>query len=410
MTALIRSERIAAGLLLLAAVVGLVVANTPAGPGLIAWADGHLALPAIGVDLSLRHWVSDGLLVVFFFIVAVELKHEFLAGGLNSVSAALVPAIAAVGGVIVPAGVYLAITAGSGFERGWPVPTATDIAFALGVLAVFGRGLPAAVRVFLLALAVLDDLIAIGIIAVFFTEDLAIVPLLVAVVGVVLFAVVGRLGVGRTGAVRVAVVALLVLIALVTWWATLSSGIHATIAGVALGFALPRLSGLRAAHALEPLSNGLVLPLFAFSAALVAIPAVGLAELAPAFWGIALALPLGKLVGITAGGLLGAWVARRRGSSGGLALPDLVTVSLLGGIGFTVSLLMSELAFAGLDEVRDEGTLAVLLGSGVSIVAAAVTLSIRSRRARRDGASADGDDDATRDDFPAHVDGGPVRA
>ncbi|MFT2753865.1 Na+/H+ antiporter NhaA [Clavibacter sp. Sh2088] len=409
MTALIRSERIAAGLLLLAAVAGLVVANTPAGAGLIAWADGHLAVPAIGVDLSLRHWVSDGLLVVFFFIVAVELKHEFLAGGLNSVSAALVPAIAAVGGVVVPAGVYLAITAGSGFERGWPVPTATDIAFALGVLAVFGRGLPAAVRVFLLALAVLDDLIAIGIIAVFFTTDLAIAPLVVAVAGVVLFAVVGRLGVGRTGAVRIAVVALLVIIALVTWWATLSSGIHATIAGVALGFALPRLSGLRAAHALEPLSNGIVLPLFAFSAALVAIPAIGLAELAPAFWGIALALPLGKLVGITAGGLLGAWIARRRGSAGGLGVPDLVTVSLLGGIGFTVSLLMSELAFAGLDEVRDEGTLAVLLGSGVAIVAAAVTLSIRSRRARRDGAPADGDD-AARDDFPAHADGGPARA
>ncbi|CCE76180.1 Na+/H+ antiporter NhaA [Clavibacter nebraskensis] len=412
MTSLIRSERVAAGLLLLAAVVGLVVANTPAGPGLLAWADGHVALPAIGVDLSLRHWVSDGLLVVFFFIVAVELKHEFLAGGLNSVSRALVPAIAAVGGVVVPAGVYLAITAGSGLERGWPVPTATDIAFALGVLAVFGRGLPAAVRVFLLALAVLDDLIAIGIIAVFFTTDLDLGALGLAVVGVVLFAVVGRLGVGRTGAARIAVVAPLVLIALVTWWATLSSGVHATIAGVALGFALPRLSGLRAAHALEPVSNGIVLPLFAFSAALVAIPAIGLAELAPAFWGIALALPLGKLVGITAGGLLGAWIARRRGSAAGLAaglaVPDLVTVSLLGGIGFTVSLLMSELAFAGLDEVRDEGTLAVLLGSGVAIVAAAVTLSIRSRRARRDGAA--DDDDATHDDFPAHAVGGPARA
>lgn len=243
MTSLIRSERVAAGLLLLAAVVGLVVANTPAGPGLLAWADGHLALPAIGIDLSLRHWVSDGLLVVFFFIVAVELKHEFLAGGLNSVSRALVPAIAAVGGVVVPALVYLAITAGSGLERGWPVPTATDIAFALGVLAVFGRGLPAAVRVFLLALAVLDDLIAIGIIAVFFTTDLDLGALAIAVAGVVLFAVVGRLGVGRTGAARIAVVALLVLVALVTWWATLSSGIHATIAGVALGFALPASPG-----------------------------------------------------------------------------------------------------------------------------------------------------------------------
>ena len=120
-------------------------------------------------------------------------------------------------------------------------------------------------------------------------------------------------------------------------------------------------------------------------------------------------LPLGKLVGITAGGLLGAWVARRRGSAGGLAVADLVTVSLLGGIGFTVSLLMSELAFAGLDEVRDEGTLAVLLGSGVAIVAAAVTLSIRSGRVRRDGAASE-EDDATRDDFPAHAGGGPTRA
>ena len=167
----LRSERFAAALLLVAAVLGLVIANLPFGPAAVDLKNAHLEIPWLGLDLSTGHWVSDGLLAIFFFIVAVELKRELVIGELNSLSKALLPAIAAVGGVVVPAGIFVAFTVGTDTVDGWPIPTATDIAFALGVLAVFGRFLPTRVRVFLLALAVLDDLIAILIIAFFFTTD-----------------------------------------------------------------------------------------------------------------------------------------------------------------------------------------------------------------------------------------------
>ena len=187
---IIRSERTAAGLLLGAAALGLLLANTAAGPALVDLQHAHLGFGP--VDLSVGHWISDGLLAIFFFIVAVELKHELVAGELNSFAKAIHPAIAAVAGVAVPALVYLAFSAGSGLEAGWPIPTATDIAFALGVLAVFGRGLPNRLRVFLLALAVLDDLIAILIIAVFFTTDPNILELVLAAVTVTAFGLQSR--------------------------------------------------------------------------------------------------------------------------------------------------------------------------------------------------------------------------
>ena len=168
---LIRSERSAAAILLGAAALGLILANTAAGPALLDLQHTVIGPAGLNLNLSIGHWISDGLLAIFFFIVAIELKHELVAGELNSVRKAVHPAIAAVGGVIVPALLYLLFTSGSDYQQGWPVPTATDIAFALGVLAVFGRGLPNRLRVFLLALAVLDDLIAIVIIAIFFTQD-----------------------------------------------------------------------------------------------------------------------------------------------------------------------------------------------------------------------------------------------
>ena len=167
----LRSERWAAALLLVAATAGLVIANLPFGPGFIEVKDAHLEFPFLRLDLSAAHWISDGLLAVFFFIVAVELKRELFIGELNSLSKALAPAIAAVGGVIVPAAIFLAFTSGTPTVDGWPIPTATDIAFALGVLAVLGGTCRRACEIFLLALAVLDDLIAILIIAFFFTSD-----------------------------------------------------------------------------------------------------------------------------------------------------------------------------------------------------------------------------------------------
>jgi NhaA family Na+:H+ antiporter len=390
---IMRSERSAATFLLVAAALGLLLANTAAGPLLLDAKATHLDLPALGLSLSLGHWVSDGLLAIFFFIVAIELKHELTAGSLNSVGKAFVPAIAAIGGILVPAGIYLVIAGSAGFAQGWPVPTATDIAFALGVLAVFGKGLPGRIRIFLLALAVLDDLVAILIIALFFTSTIDMLSLGLAAIAVLAFAVLSRMYRRPSWWL----VGALIVVGVIAWYFVYRSGVHATIAGVALGLVMAKRPAERAAHALEPVSNGLVLPLFAFSAALVAIPAVGISELSPVFWGILVALPVGKLVGITAAGWLGQKLAelrtgnqaQRTGHSSAespqsrVRLPDLVAIAMLGGIGFTVSLLMNELAFIQDHEVVDEGTLAVLLGSTVSIVVAAVLVNVRSRAYRR---------------------------
>ncbi|MHA7986024.1 Na+/H+ antiporter NhaA [Rathayibacter sp. CAU 1779] len=375
---LIRSERGAAGILLGAAALGLVLANTAAGPALQRLMEIPLGVPPAGLELSVSHWISDGLLAVFFFVVAVELRHELTVGELSSWQKALHPAIAAVCGVIAPALVYLVFTAGSDYASGWPVPTATDIAFALGVLAVFGRGLPRRIRVFLLALAVLDDLIAIIIIAVLFTSDPNLIDLGLAAVAVVAFGLLSRMLHGR---MRAPVAVLMVLVALLAWALVHGSGVHPTIAGVGLGLVMSREPARRVTHVLEPWSNGIVLPLFAFSAALVTIPSVPLSELSASFWGILVALPVGKFVGISIGGWLGGKLGRGSGPSLGLA--DALVVAALGGIGFTVSLLMNELAFAQSAEVRDEGVLAVLLGSSVSIVAGGMAVTLLARRYRR---------------------------
>jgi NhaA family Na+:H+ antiporter len=381
---IIRSERYAAFFLLAAAALGLILANTAIGPAIMGLQDAHLAIPGTPLDLSVGHWISDGLLAVFFFVAAIELKHELVAGELNTVAKAIRPAIAALGGVIVPSIIYLIVTAGSGYEGGWPIPTATDIAFALGVLAVFGRSLPGRLRIFLLALAILDDIIAIVIIAVFFTESPNLLLLAAAVVGVVLFGVLSRQLHTRA---RPVVMAAMLVVGVLTWSVVLLSGVHATIAGVALGLAMALKPAMRTRHALEPVTNGFVLPIFAFSAALVAIPQVGVSELAAPFWAILIALPVGKMIGIGLGG----WIASFFGPKG--QRPHLTPLSLLaagslGGIGFTVSLLMNELAFASQPEVADEGTLAVLLGSTISILLSAIFVSLLSRQHRRQKAAA----------------------
>ncbi len=378
LTAALRSPRAGAFLLLIAAVLGLLAANSPLGPSLSELQHTYLSVPGTAISLSVGHWISDGLLAVFFFVVAIELRHELTAGELNSPSKAMRPAIAALGGVIVPIAVFLLVAAGSGLEDGWPIPTATDIAFALGILAVFGRGLPARLRVFLLALAILDDIIAILIIAVFFTTDPRLGLIAAAGAGTVLFAVLSRRLEGRA---RGVVGALMVVVALVTWGLVVLSGVHATIAGVALGLVMAARPADRTRHALEPFSNGVVLPVFAFSAALVVIPSVPLNELSPAFWGIVLALPVGKIVGIMLGGWLGARVVRAGGTT--LGGQELLAAGALGGIGFTVSLLMNELAYADEPAVADEGTLAVLVGSAISMVVAAVVVSRLARSYRQ---------------------------
>lgn len=380
--AIFRSERYAAFFLIGAAALGLILANTAFGPALLAGIEVELGIPAIGFDLSIGHLVTDGLLAVFFFVAAIELKHELTSGELNSPTKALVPAMAAVGGVIAPALVYLALVHDETLAIGWPIPTATDIAFALGVLALVGRGMPARVRALLLALAVIDDLIAILIIAFFFTTGLVPLPLLLAVPVILTFGWLSH----RVRSKRT--IAVLVVLGVAAWVLVYQSGIHATVAGVALGLIMARGNAATTRHALEPVSNGFILPIFAFVAALVPLPAVGITELSPVFWGIVVALPVGKLIGITAGAL----IARRLADAATpasvsakkeLPIGDIVAVAALGGIGFTVSLLMNELAWGENTEIANEGTLAVICASVVAAVIGTVLTVLRRRHYSR---------------------------
>ena len=369
----LRSERYSAFLLLGAAILGVILANSTLGPALQCLRDQHFPVPWLGLDLSLGHWVTDGLLAVFFFLAAIELKHELAHGELNSVRKALVPTIAAVGGVIAPAAIFLLMAPDRALSNGWPIPTATDIAFALGVLALVGRALPSRIRALLLALAVIDDLIAILIIAFLFTDDLRPLPLIAAVPVVVLF---GWLSARARSA---PIAALLVVLGITAWVLVHLSGIHATIAGVALGLIMAGKSGGRTRHALEPWSNGIILPVFAFVAALVVLPTVGIGELSPVFWAIIVALPVGKLIGITGGALVANRFASKRQR---IPYGDIVAVAGLGGIGFTVSLLMNELAYAKQPEVAVEGTLAVLIASVIAAVIGVILTAIRARHYR----------------------------
>jgi NhaA family Na+:H+ antiporter len=374
----LRSERLAAALLVLAAAAGLILANSPAAATLFAARDLHLDIPWLGLELSIGHWITDGLLAVFFFLAAIELRHELTHGELDSPRKALLPAIAAVGGVVVPALVFLLIVREPHLARGWPVPTATDIAFALGVLAIVGRGLPARVRALLLALAVIDDLIAILFIALFFTTGLNPVPLLIAVPVVLVF---GWLGyrVRRSPVI----VAAMIVLGLAAWVLVHVSGVHSTIAGVALGLALAPAVAPRVRHALEPVSNAVILPLFAFTAALVVIPSVGAEGLSPVFWGIAIALPFGKLAGIAGGAVIASRLMPAAERRAALPIGDVLVVAGLGGIGFTVSLLMNQLAYRDDAETAAEGTLAVLAGSIVAALIGGVLTAVQARAARR---------------------------
>ncbi len=371
----LRGQQFPAILLLVAAGLGLLLANLPTHGPLAAVLDFHIPVPGTGIDLSVAHWVSDGLLAIFFLVVAVELRHELTHGELDSPRKALQPAIAAAGGIVVPIAAYLLIAGESATATGWPIPTATDIAFALGVLAMFGRGLPSGVRVFLLALAILDDIIGIIFIAVLFARDVQWLLLALAVVAVVAFALLSRL-LHENGHVAIAIA--MGVVGIITWGLVAASGIHATIAGVMLGLVMSPVPAGRARHALEPTVNGAILPLFAFVAAFVVIPSLSPSELSPAFWGIAVALPVGKIVGISLFG----WVAMRirpKGSEPALPFADLLSAGALGGIGFTVSLLLANLAFASDDSVRDQAILGVLVGSLVALALSGVIVSLRAR-------------------------------
>jgi NhaA family Na+:H+ antiporter len=392
----LRTETVGGILLLIAAVAALVWANIPAlRHSYEAVSDFHLGPGALGLNLSVAHWAADGLLAVFFFVAGIELKRELVAGDLREPRAAALPVVAALCGMAVPALVYtLTNLTGHGSTQGWAVPTATDIAFALAVLAVIGTSLPSALRAFLLTLAVVDDLFAIMIIAIFFTDRLNFAALGGAVAGLVVFWLLLRKGV-RGWYVYVP-------LALVIWALMYNSGVHATIAGVAMGLMLrcttregeEHSPGEHIEHLVRPLSAGLAVPVFALFSAGVMVSGGALRDVftRPETLGVVLGLVIGKTLGIFGGTWLTARFTRAS-LSDDLAWADVFAVASLAGIGFTVSLLIGELAFAGDAVLTDEVKAAVLTGSLIAAVCATVLLKIRNAEYRRLCAEEERDDD-----------------
>ncbi|MGW7527595.1 Na+/H+ antiporter NhaA [Streptomyces sp. NPDC054783] len=382
----LRTETVGGVLLLLAAVAALIWANVPVlHHSYESVSHFHLGPGALGLNLSVAHWAADGLLAVFFFVAGIELKRELVAGDLRDPRAAVLPVVAAVCGMAVPALVYTLTTlTGHASTQGWAVPTATDIAFALAVLAVIGTSLPSSLRAFLLTLAVVDDLFAILIIAIFFTDRLNFAALGGAAAGLAVFWLLLRKGV-RGWYVYVP-------LAVVIWALMYNSGVHATIAGVAMGLMLrcttregeQHSPGEHIEHLVRPLSAGLAVPMFALFSAGVTVSGGALGDVftRPETLGVVLGLVVGKTLGIFGG----TWLTvrfTRASLSEDLAWADVFAVAALSGIGFTVSLLIGELAFAGNAVLTDEVKAAVLTGSLLAALCATVLLKMRNARYRR---------------------------
>jgi NhaA family Na+:H+ antiporter len=389
---LLRKETVGGALLLAATVLALAWANSPWAGGYAALRDTTVGPHSLHLDLTLGAWAGDGLLAVFFFVAGLELKREFVAGDLRDPRRAALPVVAAVGGMAMPALVFVLVNlrTGDGALGGWAIPTATDIAFALAVLAVVSTHLPIALRTFLLTLAVVDDLLAITIIAIFYTRDLQPLLLLAALVPLTLFALLVQR--------RIRSWWLLLPLASATWALVHASGVHATVAGVLLGFTVPvvrsQAAGGPAAgpgmaehfeHRLRPLSAGFAVPVFAFFAAGVSIG--GLSGLGDALGdrvalGIVAGLVVGKTAGVLGSTYLMARFTRARLDSD-LRWVDVLGLSVLAGIGFTVSLLIGDLAY-GAASPRDEHVkIGVLCGSLLAALLAAVILRLRNRTYRR---------------------------
>ena len=344
--AFLHAESAGGVVLVLAAGTALVWANSPAADGYAQFWHQKLALgggPA-SVSHDLRHWVNDGLMVLFFFVIGLEIKRELVVGELRDRRAATLPAMAAVGGVVLPVLIYLAIAGGGEAGHGWGIAMATDIAFAVGVLALLGRRASAGAKLFLLSVAIVDDILAIGVIAIFYTDRVNVWWLVTAVAGLVAAAALRWLAVSSPwGYVPVGVL---------VWFATLESGVHATLAGVALGLLTPArplegrdvLGDLE--HALHPVSAFLVIPVFALANAGVDLGggAFGDAFGQPLTWAVIAGLVLGKSLGIS-----GVTYAVRRLRWGALPMGmhhrEIPGVAVVGGIGFTVSLFVADLAF-----------------------------------------------------------------
>ncbi|WP_047679097.1 MULTISPECIES: Na+/H+ antiporter NhaA [Xenorhabdus] len=374
MTAIIRQflKLEAAGgiILIIAAIIALVMANTPFQSIYHQFLNLPVAVQfaALEINKPFLLWINDGLMAIFFLIVGLEVKRELMEGALASRNKAIFPAIAAVGGMLAPALVYLLFNGNNEITRqGWAIPAATDIAFALGVMALLGKRIPTALKVFLLALAIIDDLGVIIIIALFYTKSVSIVALGLAAAMIGLLAWMNCRGIAKTSAYLV--------VGVILWVCILKSGVHATLAGVIVGFLIPlrckkgHSPSEALEHSLHPWVAYLILPLFAFANAGVSLQGVTLNDLTGLLpMGIALGLFIGKPLGI----FLFSWLSVKVGVAKlptGVSLTQIFAVSVLCGIGFTMSIFISGLAFEGLsDTFSTYSRLGILIGSTTAAI------------------------------------------
>lgn len=378
----LRDETVGGLLLIAAAIIALIWANSPWGDTYTSFVDLQIGPASLGLNLSLGEWAADALLAVFFFVIGLELKHELVVGSLSKFSQAVVPAAAALSGMVVPALIFVAINASmeGGDLSGWGVPMATDIAFALAVLAVFGRQLPVALRAFLLTLAVVDDLGAIAVIAVFYSAKFNAPWFFAAIIAFAVYALAQR--------ARWTSPWFYVPLAVLAWYFTFRSGVHATVAGVILGLLMRvrtdpgemESPADRLSHRIHPWSAGIAVPIFAFLAAGVDLRAIGVLD---AFAEpVALGILVGLVIGKPIGALGGAWLTARftRASlAPGIAWRDVAAIGVLAGIGFTVALLIAELAYKEDPLLLEPAKGAILGASLVATALAAIVLTARRR-------------------------------
>ncbi|MFP2422340.1 Na+/H+ antiporter NhaA [Pseudescherichia vulneris] len=368
-------------ILIIAAALAMLLANMGSTSGLyhsFLETPVQLKVGALEINKNMLLWINDALMAVFFLLIGLEVKRELIVGSLASRRQAIFPVIAALGGMVVPALVYLAFNFHDPITReGWAIPAATDIAFALGVLALLGSRVPASLKIFLMALAIIDDLGAIVIIALFYTSDLSLLSLGVAAAAIAVLAFLNLTGVRRTG--------IYILVGVILWTAVLKSGVHATLAGVVVGFFIPlkeqkgKSPAVQLEHVLHPWVAYLILPLFAFANAGVSLQGVTLE-------GLTSLLPLGIMAGLFIGKPLGisvfCWLALKMKWAtlpAGTTWKQIMAVGVLCGIGFTMSIFIASLAFGNVDPALiNWAKLGILIGSVLSAVVGYTLLRMRT--------------------------------
>jgi NhaA family Na+:H+ antiporter len=364
-----------------AALAALAIANSPLADqySALLQTTAEVRIGSLGLAKSLEHWINDGLMAIFFLLVGLEIKREAIEGSLADLQRATLPVVAAVGGFLLPTLIYAAENWGNaGALGGWAIPAATDIAFAIGICALLGRAVPASLKMFLLALAIIDDLMAIIVIAVFYTDELSVAALFLGGVGIAALFILNTLGVRKP--------APYVIVGVFTWVCVLKSGVHATLAGVAVGFAIPlaREKGEslleQTEHALKPWVSYAIVPIFAFANAGVSLIGTSLSTLtAPIPLGIIAGLFIGKQLGVF-GAAMAAIKLRIAKLPEGASIAQLYGVALLTGVGFTMSLFIGTLAFED-ENLMSQVRVGVLAASILAGVVASVVLSLIARAA-----------------------------